>query len=301
MGLFVPKHHRAFSIIVTRVLALFCLFALAGSFAALSAQGSEGSVRGNVVDQTGRAIAGAAIALRGSVRDNQVAVTDAAGQFTISGVPAGTYSVQASAAGFAVFERQVTVTAGNATEISLSLKLASVSEEVTVEADADPSVASQQAPMKALLDAESPRTEISSQYVREFTSPTTDYADILQAAPGVVTWASNGVGNGDSKVRFRAFADGTFTTTWDGVPWQDSNDPTHHSWAYVPAPAIGYVDFDRSPGTASDVGPTNFGGSVHMFSPRMGDDMSFKLSESYGSFNTNQILGQFDSGLFLSQ
>jgi len=299
VGLFVLKRHRVFSVIVKRVLAILCLLGLAGSFEMLSAQESAGSVRGTVVDQTGRAIAAAAIAIRGPVPDNQVAVTNAEGQFTISGLPAGTYSVQGSAAGFAVLERQVTVTAGNATEISLSLKLASVSEEVTVEADADPSLASQQAPMKALLDAESPRTEISSQYVRTYTSPTTDFADILQAAPGVVTYATNGIGNGQSKNWFRAFADGAFTMTWDGVPFQDSNDPTHHSWAYVPAPAISYVDFDRSPGTASDVGPTNFAGSVHMFSPKMGDDMTFKLAESYGAFNTNQILGEFNSGSFL--
>ena len=299
MSRIVLNRHCVVSIVVTRVLALACLFGLAGSFAALSAQESSGSMRGTVVDQSGKNVPGAAIAIRGLGKNAPAAVANAEGQFTISGLAAGTYSIQASAAGFAVLERQVTVTAGNATEIELSMRLASVSEEVTVESDADPSIASQMAPMKALLDAESPRTEISSQYVRQYTTPTTDFADILQGAPGVVTWAPNGVGNGDSKVRFRAFADGTFTTTWDGVPWQDSNDPTHHSWAYVPAPAISYVDFDRSPGTASDVGPTNFGGSVHMFSPKMGDDMSFKLSESYGSFNSNQILGQFDSGLFL--
>lgn len=299
MGLFNWKRRSLFTVIVARLLALVCLLGLAGSFAALTAQEGAGSVRGTVVDQTGKPISRAAIAIRGLGRDTQVAVANAEGEFTVSGLPAGTYSVQATAGGFAVLERQVAVTAGNATEISLSLKLASVSEAVTVESDADTSVASQLAPLKSVLDAESPRTEISSVYIRQYTSPTTDYADILQAAPGVVTYAVNGVGNGDSKIRFRGFGDGTFTTTWDGVPWQDSNDPTHHSWAYVPAPAISYVDFDRSPGTASDVGPTNFAGSIHLFSPRMGDDMSFKLSESYGSFNTNQILGVFDSGRFL--
>lgn len=261
-------------------------------------EGNAGSVHGTVVDQTGRGIAGAAISVRGQAQDNHTAVANAEGQFTISGLPPGTYSVQASTAGFSPVERQVTVTAGNATDVSLSLKLASVSEEVTVEAEADTSIASQLSPVKALLDAESPRSEITSQYIRNYTSPITDFADILQAAPGVVTYATNGVGNGQSKNWFRGFADGAFTMTWDGVPFQDSNDPTHHSWAYVPAPAISYVDFDRSPGTSSDVGPTNFAGSVHMFSPKMGDAMTFKLSESYGSFNTNQILGEFNSGSF---
>jgi iron complex outermembrane receptor protein len=296
---FVLKRRCVFSIIATRVLGLVCLLGLAGSFAALSAQENAGSVRGTVVDQAGKAIPGAAIAIRGAARGNQVTVADSAGQFTISGLPAGTYSVQASVAGFAVLERQVTVTAGDAAEISLSLKVASVSEEVTIESEADPSLASQQAPVKALLDTESPRSEIPSAYIRQFTSPTTDFADILQVAPGVVTYATNGIGNGQSKNWFRGFSDGAFTMTWDGVPFQDSNDPTHHSWAYVPAPAISYVDFDRSPGTASDVGPTNFGGSVHMFSPKMGDNMTFKFAESYGSFNTNQILGEFNSGSFL--
>jgi iron complex outermembrane receptor protein len=244
----------------------------------------------------------AAIAVHGPTRDRHATVTNAEGQFAISGLAPGAYSVQASAAGFATLERDdIMVTAGNTAEIALSLKLASVSEQVTVEADTDTSIASELSPVKGLLDMQSPRTEITSQFIRQYTSPTTDFADLLQAAPGVVTYATNGIGNGQSKNWFRGFADGAFTMTWDGVPFEDSNDPTHHSWAYVPAPAISYVDFDRSPGTASDIGPTNFAGSVHMFSPRMGDDPTYTLSESYGSFDTNQILGEFNSGRFLGK
>jgi iron complex outermembrane receptor protein len=112
-------------------------------------------------------------------------------------------------------------------------------------------MAVQLATVKPLLDMASPRTEISSQYIREFTSPVTDFSDITQAAPGTVSYSTNGIGEGQAKTWFRGFKDGDFTTTWDGVPFQDSNDPTHHSWAYVPAPAISYVDFDRSPGTVS--------------------------------------------------
>ena len=283
-------------IILTRAIALVCLVGLAASPAQES---PTGSMRGAVVDQSGRGIQAAAVAVRGPMQGSRTAVTNSEGQFTISGLPPGAYSVQASATGFGALERPVTVTVGNTVDVSFTLKLASVSEEVTVEAEFDSALASQLSPVKALLDMESPRSELTSEYIREYTSPTTDFADILQAAPGVVTYATNGIGNGQSKNWFRGFADGAFTMTWDGVPFQDSNDPTHHSWAYVPAPAISYVDFDRSPGTASDVGPTNFAGSVHMFSPKMGDDMTFKLSESYGSFNTNQILGEFNSGRFL--
>lgn len=276
-----------------------CLFLVSFSNRLQAQESSTGGIRGTVVDQNGRVMQGAAIAVHGAMQGRHATVTNAEGQFTISGLRPGTYSVQVSVAGFATVERNdVIVAAGNTAEVSLSLKLASVSEEVTVEADADTSIASELSPVKGLLDMESPRSEITSQYIREYTMPTTDFADILQAAPGVVTYATNGIGNGQSKNWFRGFADGAFTMTWDGVPFEDSNDPTHHSWAYVPAPAISYVDFDRSPGTASDIGPTNFAGSVHMFSPKMGDAPTYMLSESYGSFDTSQILGEFNSGRF---
>jgi iron complex outermembrane recepter protein len=149
--------------------------------------------------------------------------------------------------------------------LPVTLSLASVSEEVTVEAEADTSIAAQLSPVKSVLDAASARTEITSQYVSEFTSPVTDFADITQAAPGTVSWSSNGIGMGQAKIYFCGFKDDDYTMTWDGIPFEDANDPSHHSWAYVPAPAIGYVDFDRSPGTTADMGPANYGGSIHMF------------------------------------
>jgi iron complex outermembrane receptor protein len=105
---------------------------------------------------------------------------------------------------------------------------------------------------------------------------------------------------GQAKIYFRGFKDDDYTMTWNGIPFEDSNDPSHHSWAYVPAPAIGYVDFDRSPGTASDMGPANYGGSIHFFSPQLPDAMSMNVQESFGSWNTNMILGEFYSGLFLN-
>jgi iron complex outermembrane receptor protein len=87
--------------------------------------------------------------------------------------------------------------------------------------------------------------------------------------------------------------------TSDGVPFNDSNDPSHHSWAYIPAAGVGYVDFDRSPGTASDIGPSNFGGSIHFFSPRLSDQPHIRIQATYGSWNTYQILGDINSGAFL--
>lgn len=265
-----------------------------------AAQAAEtGSIRGTVVDQGGKTIKGAAIAATGPSMHIHTAFTGADGEFTIHGLTPGIYSVQVAATGFATITRNtVTVAAGTTVNLPFKMSIASVSQEVTVEAEADKSLASRLSPMKSVLDAGSARTEITSQYVENFTQSVTDFADIVQASPGTVTWSTNGVGLGQATIYFRGFVDDDYTMTWDGVPFNDSNDPSHHSWAYVPAPAVGYVDFDRSPGTAADMGPANFGGSIHMFSPALPPTRSLRISESYGSFNTNQILGEYYSGLF---
>ncbi len=276
-----------------------CLLTGFAGTSCILAQQKAGSMQGTVIDPQGQPVKGAAVVVADSALVQRTAVSAADGKFTVNGIAPGTYTLEISATGFATqVKRGVVVAPGAAVQVSIPLVLASVSEEVTVEAEADTSIAAQLAPVKALLDAGSARSEITSGYIRNFTSPVTDFSDITQAAPGTVTWSTNGVGEGQAKTYYRGFADGNYTMTWDGVPFQDSNDPTHHSWAYVPAPAISYVDFDRSPGTASDVGPANFGGSIHMFSPRLSDTMLIKGAESYGSFNTNQFLGEFDSGLF---
>ncbi len=278
-----------------------CLLVFVAQLLTVHAQETAGgSMQGTIADSRGQMIQGATVTVTNGTDLKRTAVTGSKGEYAITDLTPGGYTVTVAATGFATQEKAgVIVAVGTPAQFSASLPIASVAEEVTVEADASPSMATQLAPVKALLDMASPRSEITSQYIRQFTSPVTDFADILQAAPGVVSYSTNGIGLGQAKNWFRGFKDGSFTMTWDGVPFQDSNDPTHHSWAYVPAPAISYVDFDRSPGTASDVGPTNFAGSVHMFSPKMSNAMAIKGSESYGSYNTNEYLGEFNSGSFL--
>jgi iron complex outermembrane receptor protein len=275
-----------------------CLFLSIAGVSRLNAQSSTGSVHGTVVEQSGHAVQGANVALISASRDVRNVLSGADGKYDLSGVPAGSYTVEISAPGFATIQRPITVGAGSDQTVPVTLSIASVSEEVTVEAEGDKSVAAQLAPVRSLLDAGSARTEITSNYVSEYTSPVTDFADIIQAAPGTVSYNTNGIGNGQAKIYFRGFVDDDYTMTWDGVPFNDSNDPSHHSWAYVPAAAIGYVDFDRSPGTASDIGPSNFGGSIHFFSPKLSDQPHIRGEVSYGSWNTYQVLGDINSGGF---
>ena len=277
---------------------VFASFAFALILAHASAQNVNGIVKGTVADAGDKMLVSASVTLEDADGNPvQRALTDKEGSYSFANVASGRYTLAVSATGFGTEMRTITVN-GEEQKFEFKLALASVAEEVVVEAEDNSSLAVQSAPVKALLDAASARTEISSNYIAEYTSPVTDFADIIQAAPGTVSYTTNGVGNGQAKIFFRGFVDDDYTMTWDGVPFNDSNDPCHHSWAYVPAPAIGYVDFDRSPGTASDIGPSNFGGSIHFFSPRLSDEPRVQGEVTYGSWNTYQALGEFNTGLF---
>ena len=64
----------------------------------------------------------------------------------------------------------------------------------------------------------------------------------------------NGPGLGETKLTMRGLPDGQFNITWDGIPFGDTNGPTHHSTAYFPASVIGRVEVERGPGNASNLG-----------------------------------------------
>jgi iron complex outermembrane receptor protein len=120
--------------------------------------------------------------------------------------------------------------------------------------------------MDASLEARSARTPISPVFIQNFTSPVADYGEVVQMAPGTFTLNGNGVALGQSNTYFRGFPDGRYDIDFDGIPFYDTNTPSQHSWAFFPSQFVGGVDLDRSPGTASTIGPTPFGGSIHLLS-----------------------------------
>ena len=261
----------------------------------LQAQSTTG-VNGSVLDPDGKAVVNAAVVIRndgtGFVR---ATATDAGGRFSFTAMPAGVYVVEVSAPGFAMARRSaLRVVAGQLRDITVTLAIAPVSEQVTV-SEALPPVA-QGAPSQGSLTARSAQSIISSQYIQNYTSPIADYSQVVQMAPGTFSVSPNGVGLGDTKTYFRGFSDGSYTMTFDGIPFNDTNDPTHHSWAFFPSQFTGGAVFDRSPGSASTIGPANFGGSINLESRDLPSRQAIKGTIWYGSFNTRLFDAEYDSG-----
>jgi len=262
------------------------------------AQESGATIAGTILDQAGKPVGGASVTAKGeSAALNRTATTDGEGHFSLAGLAAGTYTVESSAPGFALSTRRgVSVAAAGSENVSITLNVDAISQSVTVQEQIV--LAADEAPMGNTLDTTSAKTEISSAVITNFMAPVADFAEVIQQAPNAFSLNPNGIGLGQGKSFFRGFADGQYTMTFDGIPFEDTNSPTHHSWASFPRQWISSTDFDRSPGQASDFGPTNFGGSINMKSPELQADPDIRGTFTYGSYNTKLYSLDMESGLF---
>ncbi|HEY1984191.1 MAG TPA: TonB-dependent receptor [Terracidiphilus sp.] len=257
------------------------------------------SISGTVVDSHGSAVPHAALEARNQTTGAAKQVNaDNIGHFVVKGIAAGSYTLTVTAKGFAPAMQKDVVASTQPAAISVTLSVGSASETVEVQAIAGDSVAGQHALSQGSLDTVEPESEISSEYIRNFTPTTTDYSEIINIAPGTISYNTNGVGLGQGTIYFRGFQDGEFNITWDGIPFNDSNNPTHHSWVFFPGLWVGSVDFDRSPGTASTIGQATYGGSINLRSPQVPSEQSAQPQVSYGSFNTLLTDAQYNTGMF---
>ena len=120
------------------VVASLCVFSMLATTAYVAAQdATTGKVSGVIKDPNGAAVSGAEVSLLHQQRA-VVATTnsDANGAFTLANVAPGYYEVKVTGPGFTEFRKAIEVTAGSTSEVTVSMLVNQVSEEVTVSAEA---------------------------------------------------------------------------------------------------------------------------------------------------------------------
>jgi iron complex outermembrane recepter protein len=154
-----------------------------------------------------------------------------------------------------------------------------------------------QTPITASVNTTQPQAIISRSIIEDSVPATADFSDVILLTAGASGY-SNGGGPGfsESKTVLRGFQDGFYNITYDGVPFGDSNNPTHHTTAYFPDGTYERIIVDRGPGGATDLGQASFGGNVHMVSREAKDDFFGEVQAVYGSYNTAQIRATLNSG-----
>src|ERR1039458_1702812 len=114
--------------------ALLALLAFLPVSPALLAQPESGATRtGTVLDQAGKSIQGAAVAIKNeATATTRALVTDADGRFSVSGLPAATYTIETMAPGFARNSRAGIQLSANKTEnLSISMSVEALAQAVT--------------------------------------------------------------------------------------------------------------------------------------------------------------------------
>jgi iron complex outermembrane receptor protein len=158
--------------------------------------------------------------------------------------------------------------------------------------------ASKVAVSQGSLEARSAQSTVSDKFVRDFTSPVSDYSQVFQITPGAFSYSPNGVGQGNAGTTIRGLTDSQYLVTFDGIPFNDTNGVSHHSYVYFPAQVIGSAVVDRSPGSASTIGQATFGGSLNLYSRTLDSKEGTSVTGSYGTWKTSLIDLQHQSGAF---
>ena len=155
----------------------------------------------------------------------------------------------------------------------------------------------QLAPSQGSLIATQPQSIVGRDFIQNNDAPTANYTDIIKLTPSVWTVDPNGPGLMENLgTSIRGFQDGQFNVTFDGIPWGDSNDFTHHSTRYFIDWDVGNVIVDRGPGNAGTLGDATFGGTVYVQSDDPKHTMGLSVMASYGSFNTQVYGVRYDTG-----
>jgi iron complex outermembrane recepter protein len=168
---------------------------------------------------------------------------------------------------------------------------------VLISATPEVESAKTQAPTMTPLDVTQPTSVIGRYYIENNVPLSANYDTVISIAPSVQAVSPNGPGLMENQIlSIRGFVDGQYNVTFDGIPWGDSNDFTHHTTSYFMAHDLGSVAVDRGPGTAATIGNATFGGTVAVQSTQPHAEAALDPYISYGSFDTQLYGAQFDTG-----
>ena len=151
------------------------------------AQKITGTITGSISDTSGAAVSGASVTVTNTATNKVYEVTtDAQGSYTVTELPDSTYRVDVKATGFENYITQgVVVHVATTTNVNAQLKLGSVSESVTVQANA----------IQVQTDTAALGAVVDGRQVKELPLNGRNFVELTQLQPGVSA-ANNFVNTG---------------------------------------------------------------------------------------------------------
>ncbi len=236
----------------------------------LDAQAGSGAITGTIVDSAGGSLIGAKVVVQPTGRE---VASDNQGEFRISGLPAGQYTLTASYVGFNVYTAPVTVAAGQTATVNATLQVGSGADSVIVTAP------------RLQGDAEAINVErMSAQIVQVAPQgviqslPNTNIADAIGRLPSVSLERDEGEGK---YVQIRGTEPRLNNLTINGV-----NVPSvevlvrNVKMDAIPANGIERIEVYKT--LAADQDADGIGGTVNLVTPRAQDKPTYALNGTAG-------------------
>jgi len=262
--------YRIFVIPKSLTSTILVLMVLSACLGTAAAQGGHGTVSGRAVDKLGAVLPGARV----KVQPGGIALaTDGLGEFTVTGLAPGEYTVMIAYVGFQDFTAKVSVKAGQVSRVDAALNVAGGSQEVTVVADAQgvDQAINEQRTSDNILDV-MPEGVIQS-------LPNENVADVVGRMPGVSLERDEGEGK---YVQIRGIEPRLNNTTVDGIEIPAPEDNVRQfKLDTIPADIVASVEVNKT--LAANQDADAIGGTVNLVTKKAGDVPTLVL-EGIGGF-----------------
>ena len=267
-----------------RYRSLVCLLAMAVLFTAgLQAQVTTATVQGRVLDPTGAVVPGASVTASNQANGAEFATTaSSSGEFTLTYLPAGVYSMIVEADGFKVLlETDLLLGSGQRASIDYSLELGVATETVTITSEA---------PLLNAVNAEQD-IALDTRVVHELPMINRDITGILTLGTGA------SLTDGGWTLSINGLAPRGFTMTVDAVDAVPDAEfaglSLYQNFNFIKGISVEAVqEVETSKNIFSAEISHTFAGNVNLISKSGGNDFHGSLFEMYqsGGLHANNFL-----------
>jgi TonB-dependent receptor len=244
--------------------------------------GSKGVITGQITDTSGAVLPGAQVKLAPS---GVVTATDRQGEFTITDVTPGTYSLSVSYVGFTSFSKNIAVDAGKTAHLDAALTVASKNEEVVVTAERPHDIAEA---VNRERTADDIINVLPSRVIRSL--PNANIADVAGRMPGVTLERDEGEGK---YVQVRGTEPRLTNVTIDGVGVPPPEATVRQvKLDTVPADIVEAVEVEKTLSANQDADA--IGGTVNLITKTAGElpTMSFQALGGFTPIVNTRYVGQ---------
>jgi hypothetical protein len=284
--------------IMKRSIRSIAMIALGVLSFAVSAYGqiTTATIYGNVTDPSGAAVAGAEVTATNELTGGAVSsTTNEVGEFTLTFLPVGRYTIAVKAAGFKEQKQTgLDLTGGQRVGRNIVLAVGEVTETVSVSAEA---------PLVNTVSAEQ-RENLTTTQVRELPLFRRDWTNILRVSNGIYTGVGNAVGSG---VSLNGLAGAGVSLTVDGTDASASPESNSVTMAFgfnntikiLSLEAIQEVNVTK--GIAPAEIANTLSGNINLISKSGTNDFHGSVFENYqtGGLNArNQFLNRKPQQVF---